>query len=452
VLCAVVLILRGSHRCRFNLSRTKDGEHALVLDLAEDVEASSSTPPTSVLVRVRRVDLLPTLSLLDKRMSREMSFFSEKEEEEEKKEEEKNLGGGGEGGGVAVKSDHGGEPQHLTHMERVRLETVEAARARMEDLSARPARTLQDLCSVVCMLDNQTLADFSHIFRGRGGGPTLRSRERTGVEGNGGIGGNGSSNSSNNSNNSNNINSNKDDDKPVMTRRSALLQASPTRSGVVSQGTTSCSSFRRGIVTALLQRGFQAPTEEALSELVASMDEEERGEIRFASLSGILIGGKGAAEGSTKYRRIMLTGRGGGGIGDSSGRTSNPPEPLEGTKIVGHPDDALTQVCVVRPAAVRGGNDETFGAGGGGARTRLVEEAALAARLHVKEERLRLCSLTPTGRTISIFDVHGDPKEDMSVELIANVSMQTPDRLKVRYTVIVDDYDSHYYLTIERPF
>ena len=217
-----------------------------------------------------------------------------------------------------------------------------------------------------------------------------------------------------------------------MTKRSALLQASPTRrrNAATSRGTTTCASFRQGIVAALLQRGFRAPTEEALCELIASLDEEECGNIRFASLSGILIGGNGAAEGSTKYRGISLSSM--GGSKEKRGRSVGQrptPEPLEGTKIYGHLDDALSQVCVVHRARVEEEESDLVPSqSSGGA----AETADSVTRNIVRKRRseLRLCSLTPTGRMVSIFDVVGTPKEDMSVEFVANVPMQTPDRLK----------------------
>ena len=273
-------------RITLNISKTKDGQHTAILMLPEDVEPSSSEHLPTVQYSMERIDLLPTLTLIDTRLKKSFSFLNqkvdEKEEQEEQEEQEVRPS-------QKIKSDKNEKnvsdrsipvPIDQTKNENaiqketkpILLQTVEAARARLTDLNARPSTTLQDLCSVICLLDNQTLADLSAIFH---------SGTRQNLH-------NDSNEPEFNIQTNNHLIQEDDEFVPTMSKNEAIEQASPKRGGTAStsEGWATEKAFRKGIVHALLQCGFQPPEEEALNELIASLDEQQRGIIKFSTLSG----------------------------------------------------------------------------------------------------------------------------------------------------------------------
>ena len=363
-------------RLSFNISTTSNGEHTSRLILPKDVKPSSSEHHPSVTYTVERIDLLPSLTLLDRRLERSLEFLLSKEDmskaeaisgnQNQKDQQEKKT-----------------EPGQMQY-QKIMLETVEAARSRLTDLKKKPAKTLQDICSIICMLDNQTLADLSGIFHSR---PTNQTQLD---------------------------NTNALDTVSNKMKKEALRQLSPKREKgggggesegriKTSEGWTTHRAFRKGIVNALVQCGFEPPTSDSLDELLASLDEEQRGVIKFSKLSGILIGSSdNELAANTKYRGIPMLPH--GLLLSTRQSSTHRTIPLEGTQIPGLPEDAITSMCVIRPA-----------------------RGSLTSKQ--EDNFTRICTLSAIGKYVAIVDVGGSPKSTMHARLVANVSMQTPDRI-----------------------
>tara|TARA_B110000091_G_C13790505_1_gene465411 strand:- start:94 stop:2142 length:2049 start_codon:yes stop_codon:yes gene_type:complete len=232
-----------------------------------------------------------------------------------------------------------------------------------------------------------------------------------------------------------------------MSKEDALVLVSPKRTsnskdGKDGGGTAAVSSstqrgraksqaFRQGIITALLKCGFKEPEKEAMDSLIESLDMEQRGYIQFSALSGILIGSNDNATEAknTSYRGIYVspaTTVGGTAIASPVKKRKKKKKktllPLEATKIKGYPDDAISTMCVMQPAAKTNTSDseENNGSSGsiGGSNNNMKGN-----------DSLRLCTVTPMGKCISVIDVNGSPGGEMKCELVSNVSMHTPDRI-----------------------
>jgi len=114
---------------------------------------------------------------------------------------------------------------------------------------------------------------------------------------------------------------------------------------------------------------------------------------------------------NTKYRGIPLLPYVNMSSNNTSNRTVSKVAPLEGTRVDGHPDDSVTSMCQIVPA---------FNG----------ISSASKLKLNEKNNVTRICTLTPMGKCVSIVDVEGNPGSTMHTGLVANVSMQTPDRIQ----------------------
>ena len=284
------------------------------------------------------------------------------------------------------------------------LKTVDSNRMRIQALRQRPSESLQDMYSIVSLLDQQTLAEFSRVFSdGQGGQVNLPPGKAVEVNGKDPAP----------------IHTDKNSDpslSPTMSRSSALacvmpkqdadVDGSDGRSVVNEDGAkATVAQFRRGLRMAFSQAGYQPPPARLVTSFVTSLDPERTGYVRWKSLSGILLG-KAKSGGDAiaqKYVDLLLD----TGEVDLDGD--------ENTTVPGHPDDELAEMVYLEYTG--GGMDESS-----------PKEAPYTLdenQVAKKEATIRMITRTTLHPFVSIVDV-GTSLAGGRTRVVSNVRMGDP--------------------------